>query len=108
MKTYAVIRNDMVVNTVIAEDDWVSLQTDTLIEYTEENPAYIGGDYTDGFFYTPKPYASWIKLAGEWIAPIPMPEDAEEGLAWIWNENTQEWETVEIPEARTVIGDFLD
>lgn len=53
MKNYAVIQDGIVVNVVIADDDWVALQTDTLVEYTFDAPAYIGGKYADGKFYRP-------------------------------------------------------
>lgn len=47
-------------------------------------------------FIPPKPFESWI-LNEEtcwWEPPIPRPE---EGI-WIWNEEIQNWEEVNIPE----------
>ena len=53
------------------------------------NPAYVGGDYVDGYFYPEQPFASWTRSEGNWIPPVPMPDT--EGN-WQWNEELQEWE----------------
>jgi hypothetical protein len=58
MKHFAVIENDLVINTVVAEDlDTVLASTGKLcVEYTSENPAVIGLPYIDGIFsQTPDP-----------------------------------------------------
>jgi hypothetical protein len=60
------------------------------VEYTDANPAYIGGDYIDGYFYPPQPFTSWLRDgSGNWLSPVPVP-DAEGN--WEWNEELQEWE----------------
>ena len=57
------------------------------------NPAYIGGDYVDGYFYPKQPFASWTRDGeGGWVAPIPEPE----GVRWFWNENKGEWQQPDI------------
>lgn len=81
----AVLEGDQVVNIIVCHDD--EPETDTCIEYTDANPAYIGGDYVDGYFYPPQPFASWTRSEGVWIAPKPMPSD---GL-WLWDEAAQDW-----------------
>ena len=53
------------------------------------NPAYVGGDYVDGYFYPEQPFASWTRSEGNWLPPVPMPDT--EGY-WQWNEELQEWE----------------
>lgn len=54
MKTMAMIdENNVVVNIVCCNDD--EPESKNLITYTEDNPAYIGGDYIDGYFYPLKP-----------------------------------------------------
>lgn len=115
MSNYAVIKNGIVANIVVADAEWASAQTDTVVEYTAANLAYIGGDYVGGFFYSPQPFASWIRSDGTWIAPVNMPTNAVEGHAYIWKEATRSWEDIEIPDGRlrqtlyTPIGDeFLD
>lgn len=41
-------------------------------------------------FITPQPYPSWsLDDDGDWIAPLPYPSD---GLIYVWNEETQDWE----------------
>jgi hypothetical protein len=52
-------------------------------------PAWVGGDYVDGYFYPEQPYASWTRGEGEWVSPIPKPEGD-----WVWNEAEGEWESV--------------
>jgi len=98
MKNYAVIENDLVVNVVVAEDEWVDGQTGEIVEYTDENPAFIGGTFVGGYFYKPQPYESWTRLEGEWIPPKPMPGSVANGFFWFWNEEIQDWEEIEIPE----------
>lgn len=122
MKNYAVIENNIVINIVVADEEWANAQTATLVEYTDENPAIIGGDYVDGFFYSPKPFASWTRSNGAWVAPIDKPTEIVEGnasdtgnFAYIWKEETLSWVSVEIPDGRlrktkyVPIGDeFID
>jgi len=48
MATYAQLdESNVVVNIVVADSEWVALQSGTWIEYTEENQAYIGGSYIE-------------------------------------------------------------
>lgn len=96
MSNFAVIKNGIVTNIVIADVEWADAQTDTVIEYTESNPAYIGGEYVNGLFYSPQPFPSWVKVAGQWQAPIPMPTDAASGHAYIWNELITDWQDIEV------------
>jgi hypothetical protein len=54
--------------------------------------AWIGGDYVGGLFYPPQPFPSWTRGEGEWLPPVPMPDD---GDFYAWNEDAQEWQAVE-------------
>ena len=56
------------------------------------NPAYVGGDYVNGYFYPPKPYPSWTRNNGNWIPPVAKPEDDN---MYKWNEQTLSWDLVE-------------
>ena len=86
MKLFALLDQDnKVINTSIAEDDW---QEENWIEYSSDNPACIGGDYVDGYFYWPRPFASWTRNQGVWEAPIPMPNN---GKFYFWNEELGAW-----------------
>lgn len=85
MKNFALLdENNIVVNISIGDDDWSS---PGWVAYTDSNPAYIGGDYFQGYFYPPQPFPSWTRDGhGHWIAPEPMPE----GL-YRWDEANLDW-----------------
>jgi hypothetical protein len=85
MRHYAEMNGSIVVNVIVAADDWTP--TEGVIEYTPENPAYIGGDYVEGYFYPPQPFPSWTRSQGTWQPPTPMPTP---GL-WMWDEATLSW-----------------
>lgn len=87
-KNYAELnKNNMVTNTIIVNNNFIA--ENNLIEYLDSNPAYIGGDYFEGKFYSPQPFASWSRDGkGNWIAPIAMPTNGE----YSWNEKSQEWQ----------------
>lgn len=57
MKTFAVIENNMVINTIICDNlENAEIATGkTCVEYTIENPAIIGYPYANGYFYHPMP-----------------------------------------------------
>ncbi|CAB4175930.1 hypothetical protein UFOVP979_15 [uncultured Caudovirales phage] len=64
MTNYAQIINNIVVNVIVADKKFIAMETDeTLIEYTDENPAGIGYGYNPitKMFIPP--------------APIPIPYD---------------------------------
>jgi hypothetical protein len=87
-KNMAVVSDTgVVLNIIVCHDN--EPETPNLITYTDNNPAYMNGDYVDGYFYPPQPYASWTRDEGEWLPPIPQPES--EGN-WQWNEDEQEWQ----------------
>lgn len=86
----AVLEGNVVVNIIVCADN--EPETDTLITYTDANPAHIGGDYLDDYFYSPQPYPSWTRSQGEWIPPMPMPLEGR----WIWNESEQQWVKFEL------------
>lgn len=90
MKNLALVIDGIVENVIVANDDFLA---DNYIEYTESNPAYIGGDYVDGYFYTLQPYASWTRLLGNWVPPIPYPNN---GLTYNWDEENQDWEVFNV------------
>lgn len=90
MKNYALLdENNKVVNVSVADENWDSTGW---IEYTNNNPAFIGGDYFDGYFYHPKPYPSWIRSNGTWNPPVDMPTGNNR---YTWDEDTTSW--VEVP-----------
>lgn len=82
----AVFVDGVVVNLILTEDDMP--ETETLITYETDNPAYIGGDYFDGMFYPPKPYESWLRDNGSWVPPVPYPDRYK---IYRWDEESTSW-----------------
>jgi len=96
MANFAVIENNNVINTIVAESKTIAEQVTgkTCIEYTDANPACINGTYNGSVFISPKPYASWV-LDGstkQWKAPTPMP--ITEGKFYDWSEEDLNWKEV--------------
>jgi hypothetical protein len=65
------------------------------------NYAGIGDTYDEQFdaFIPPKPFDSW-KIdynTFDWVAPIPKPEEEEEGFVWRWSETNKEWIKLQLP-----------
>ena len=82
-----------VINILVCNDD--EPETSNMISYNENNLAFIGGDYVNGYFYPPKPYDSWIRDNGNWQAPIPYPIDDKN---YKWNEDILNWEEIQVSE----------
>lgn len=96
MANFGVMSDNMVTNVIIADSKEIAEKVTSLtcIEYTEENPAVIGGDYIDGYFYSLKPFPSWNRNgSGSWIAPVEKPEfDEANPIFYAWNEETLSWD----------------
>ena len=101
MANYAVIDNQTVINTIVADSLEVAQEVtgQTCIEYTDEAPLGVNWywDTTANAYIQPAPYASWVynyELKA-WEAPTPMPEP-EEGQYCVWNEETVSWNLISI------------
>ena len=96
MSFYAKIENNIVVNIVNADSEWIALQDGIWREYTENTPAGIGWEWNKekSRAIPPKPFASWSLNSDTylWEAPTPMPTD---GKRYTWDEATTAW--VEAP-----------
>jgi hypothetical protein len=55
MATYAQVENDIVINVVEADAEWIALQPGEWILYTAANPCIIGCDVVDGACVLPPP-----------------------------------------------------
>lgn len=90
MKTVAVLNeNNVVINIIVVADNFNELNH---VEYFDQNPAVIGGDLFEGYFYPKQPYSSWTRNgAGKWIAPLPKPV----GVDWRWDEAALSWIEIE-------------
>lgn len=85
MKNLAIVENGIVTNVLLADDNFI---IENAIEYTDANPAYIGGIYDGQYFYYLQPYLSWTRNKGQWISPVEYPSD---GQRYVWNEEDQAW-----------------
>jgi len=55
MATYAQVENDIVVNVVVADAEWIAQQQGEWIEYDESNPCAIGWTVENGACVIPPP-----------------------------------------------------
>lgn len=97
MANYAQVKNGVVVDIVLANQEWVSLQEEPTewVEYSDAAPARINGDYIDGLFYTPRPFPSWYRDEdGDWMPPTWYPTEVYHD--WQWDEETLSWTAVRI------------
>jgi len=81
------ILNNSIVENIIVVDDSFKLENNMIV-YSEHNPAFIGGDYVEGYFYPPQPFPSWIRNNGKWDSPLPYPVDEKN---YYWDENLLNW-----------------
>jgi hypothetical protein len=92
MATYAQLdEENIVLNIVDADNDWIALQPGTWIEYTDAKRAYIGGTYddVDDVFIAPAPFNSWyLDENYDWQPPVPYPDG--EGM-FVWDEDIEDW-----------------
>lgn len=102
-KIYAVIKNSVVENTVIADEakivELFHPKADAVIEVTEAtSPASIGFSYKNGKFIPPSPFKSWTlnENTGLWDAPTPRPK-LEPGQYCDWDEEALSWTVADIP-----------
>ena len=68
--------------------------------FRRQYPSYEGFVYNEQFdaIIEPSPFPSWsLDDNGYWQAPVPKPAD-EEGFVFSWNEETQTWDKIEIPQ----------
>jgi hypothetical protein len=112
MAHYALIEDGVVVNVIVAEQDFIDTQSGTWVQTSyntragvhilqgtplRKNYAGIGYVYDADrdAFYAPSPYPSWVldEDTCTWEAPVAYPND---GLMYKWDEATLTW--IEITE----------
>ena len=92
MPIFAIVENDKVTNTIVAES--LNLAQDisglTCVEIDANSKCRIGSLYMDNDFTNPSPFPSWVysQEIGDWIAPVPLPDDDN---IYNWSENDLEW-----------------
>lgn len=88
-KNVAILNNNTVINIIIVNDDY-ELNVDEVF-YTDANPAFMQGDYVDGYFYPMQLFPSWTRDgAGHWLPPTPKPKGN-----YYWDESTLSWIEIE-------------
>lgn len=103
-KYWAKVRNEIVVQVIVANEDffdtfvdssagtWLETKMDGSIR---KNYAGIGFSYDANrdAFIPPKPYPSWILNEDTclWECPVAYPDDGNE---YIWNETNQTWDEI--------------
>jgi len=55
MANYAQVENNVVVNVVVADADWIAQQLGEWIEYDDAHPCAIGWDVENGVCVVPPP-----------------------------------------------------
>jgi hypothetical protein len=91
----AVIENNIVVNTIIADTVEIAetVTGKTCIEILENYPIGIDWTWNDAVqnYVPPKPYPSWVLNVSKkiWEAPTPFPNT--EDVIYIWDEDSLSW-----------------
>jgi hypothetical protein len=98
---YAQIQNNIVINIVIADSNFVDLHDDDFV-LIENQSVEIGSSYENGIFVLPQPYPSWTRDGNSWKAPISLPNDSYNyetslGVIYMWDESSLSW--LPIPDA---------
>lgn len=91
MNQYAQIIDNVIVNVVIADPDWIAQQPGIWAAYDNDRPAGIGWTWDSDAqrAIAPKPFPSWtLDDDYRWQAPVPYPTD---GGIYYWDEETGTW-----------------
>ena len=114
MPYFAKIENNMVVEVIVSDTDFVKTIDGEWIETCPEtqngvhlqngtplrqNFAGVGFHYDreHDVFYMPWMFPSWTinKDTWKWEAPVPQPETTETQVA-VWNEDTLNWDLIDV------------
>ena len=109
MSHYAQVKNGIVENVIVAEQDFIDTLSDSsdwiqtsynthggqhALGGTPLRGNYAGVGYTydsvNDVFYSSKPFDSWMLNTNTWLweSPVPYPED---GNSYQWDEATTNW-----------------
>lgn len=111
MAHFAQVKNGIVTNVIVAEQDFINTLPDSS-DWVQTSYRTFGGQHPEGLplrknyagigfhydgigFYSPSPYQSWSLDPDTylWNAPTPYPND---GKVYKWNELTLSWEETPI------------
>jgi hypothetical protein len=94
MANFAVLDNELIVNTIVAESKTIAEQVTgkTCVAFTTE-PAEVGGTYVNGKFIQKQPYPSWVRDGeSDWKAPVDYPTfDEKNPKYYTWDESKTSW-----------------
>ena len=90
MMNYAHIQNNIVVNVVVADAEWVDAQSGDFVLIGNLN-VEIGSSYENGVFVSPQPYPSWVRDGNSWKAPQTQPDGVH-----AWDESTLSWVAIPV------------
>ena len=82
---FALVENGIVVNVIVADQNFIDSLNGQWIETTGKR-ASIGDIYDGGTFAPIQPYPSWVLIDGTWTPPTPQPPGF-----YHWNEETLTW-----------------
>ena len=111
MAHFAKVKNGIVTQVIVAEQDFIDTQEGTWVQtsYNTEggehklggtplrkNYASIGGTYDsskDAFIPLKPPFPTWTlnETPCQWEAPVAYPDDGKE---YFWNETTTSWDEI--------------
>jgi hypothetical protein len=92
MSIYAEIVEGIVVNTIVADANFVASQTNK--NYVLCNRGGIGWSFDGTNFIAPQPFASWtLDENYDWQPPTPQPPHLPDGddRRWYWSEEELVW-----------------
>lgn len=91
MRYEAKIENNIVIDTIICDDNYTHNLPGLWIEYNPEVTVSVGYTYNEHEgFSPPRPFNSWIwnETEKNWDSPIPVPDDQN---IYEWDELNQTW-----------------
>ena len=93
MPNYAIYNDNIVVNVIVANSiENIDPSIGNAIE-TDGEP-WIGWTLEEDGWRPPSPHRGWIWDGKDWIPPIPKPESTQEGQAFIWNDQNENWQEI--------------
>lgn len=73
MTFFAKIEDDIVVNIIVAEQDFIDSQSGQYVKTTLKDNCQRFGTFKNGKFITIKPHKDYILSNGKWEPPVPRP-----------------------------------
>ena len=97
MAQYLKILNDIIIDSIIADEEFIEIFVDDtpgLWVLNEAGNGCIGYTYINGISTAPQPYNSWVLENNIWVSPVEYPEG---DAMYTWNEETLAWDEVTDP-----------